>query len=130
MIARRGEPGYRDKLTNLMNSMYVRDKSGKLVMSLKAPVFEEARKRIDKSWMKQYHEGSIARVCASLLSGWRGLRGGRGLPPPLPVGETGQAPRGWVGGWGGAGKQHRFQVGRGGESVQGAASQNSWKTFA
>ena len=68
LIARRGEPGYRDKLTNVMNSMYERDKKGRLILTTSAPMFEEVRQRTDKAWMSQFHEGSIARVCVFCLT--------------------------------------------------------------
>ena len=53
----RGEPGYRDRLTLIMNSMFWRGEDGKMHMTTNAPIFKEVRERSVRSWLHQYHEG-------------------------------------------------------------------------
>ena len=52
-----GEGGYRDAVTNLINSSFKRNDNGKLIMHINAPLLVEARTRTQRHEVGNYHEG-------------------------------------------------------------------------
>ena len=50
-------PGFRDKITGIANALFERNEVGKLVMTTSAPMFTEAMKRFQKTYMDAFHEG-------------------------------------------------------------------------
>ena len=52
-----GEAGYRDAMTNIINSTFKRGDDGKLTMHVDSPMLVEARIRTQSSGAGDYHEG-------------------------------------------------------------------------
>ena len=52
-----GEPGYRDQMTLLVNSTFMKDSNGQIVVNTNAPIFTEAATRREKVKEEGLHEG-------------------------------------------------------------------------